>query len=39
MIDINEVIEQASEKEASDIHLVYGTPIRIRVDGQLHNLN
>ncbi len=39
MIDINEVIEEASAKEASDIHIVYGTPIRIRVDGQLQNLN
>ena len=39
MRDVNTIVKQASDLDASDIHIVYGTPIRIRVDGKLMPLN
>lgn len=33
------IISQAHERRASDIHIVRGLPIRLRIDGQLENLN
>lgn len=36
---LEEVVKLAKEKDASDVHFVYGLPIRIRVDGLLQNLN
>ncbi len=39
LIPISEVISQAQHLRASDIHIVCGIPIRIRVDGRLQNLN
>ena len=34
-----EIIAMAKERRASDIHIVCGVPIRIRVDGELVDLN
>ena len=34
-----EIIVLAQRQRASDIHIVAGIPIRIRVDGKLHNLD
>ena len=34
-----EIIAQAQHLRASDIHIVCGIPIRVRVDGKLHNLD
>ena len=34
-----EIISQAQHLRASDIHIVCGIPIRVRVDGKLHNLD
>lgn len=34
-----EIITLAQHQRASDIHIVAGIPIRIRVDGKLHNLD
>ena len=34
-----EIISLAQRQRASDIHIVAGIPIRIRVDGKLHNLD
>lgn len=34
-----EIIAQAQRLRASDIHIVCGIPIRVRVDGKLHNLD
>jgi len=38
-LDLPYIIEYASRCRASDIHLVCGIPIRLRVDGKLINLN
>lgn len=39
LLSINEVITKAQKLRASDIHIVCGIPIRLRVDGKLHNLD
>ncbi len=36
---ITEIISEAQKRRASDIHIVCGIPIRIRVDGRLLDLN
>lgn len=36
---IEQVIAKASEMRASDIHIVYGIPIRVRVDGKLVDMD
>ncbi len=36
-IDIRQVIQTAQGYGASDIHVIYGKPIRIRIDGSLRN--
>jgi len=39
MVTIDEIIDLAKERRASDVHIVPGIPIRIRVDGVLQNLD
>ena len=39
MLDIHHIVNSAHDRRASDIHIVCGLPIRIRVDGQLENLD
>jgi twitching motility protein PilT len=39
MPDINAIIKRASDLDASDIHLVCGTPIRMRINGQLQMMD
>ena len=36
---IHQVIAQAKSRRASDIHIVRGSPIRIRIDGRLQNMD
>ncbi len=36
---ITEIISEAQQRRASDIHIVRGIPVRIRVDGRLTDLN
>lgn len=36
---INEIIARAQKMRASDIHIVCGIPIRLRIDGKLHDLD
>ena len=36
---IENIITRATEANASDIHIVYGIPIRFRIDGQLTNMD
>ena len=36
---LNDIIATAQRMRASDIHIVCGIPIRIRVDGKLRNLD
>lgn len=36
-MNITEIIKEAQIRRASDIHVVYGIPVRIRVDGILEN--
>lgn len=36
---IENVIKKATEQNASDIHIVYGIPVRFRVDGQLVDMD
>ena len=36
---LNEIIVTAQRMRASDIHIVCGIPIRLRIDGKLHNLD
>ena len=38
-LSLPEIIEKAQRLRASDIHIVCGIPIRVRVDGKLHNLD
>ena len=38
-MDINELIRSAQARRASDVHIVRGLPVRVRVDGRLENLN
>ena len=37
MTDLNKVVRDSRERRASDIHIVRGLPIRIRVDGDLQD--
>lgn len=39
ILSLPEIIAQAQRLRASDIHIVCGIPIRVRVDGRLHNLD
>ena len=39
LLTMDEIIVKARQQRASDIHIVCGIPIRIRVDGKLHNLD
>ena len=39
MKSIEEVVKEAFERRASDVHFVCGLPIRIRVDGKLEDFN
>jgi len=39
MLSVNEVVQKANELGASDIHIVCGLPIRIRVSGDIENLS
>lgn len=39
MIDINQVVAAVAMNRGSDIHIVYGLPIRYRVDGTLKDLD
>ena len=36
-MDINQIIVNAKNMRASDVHLVYGLPIKLRIDGSLKN--
>ena len=36
---LNEIISKAQEMRASDIHIVCGIPIRVRIDGKLSNFD
>ena len=38
-LSIEQIITAAQEKRASDIHIVCGLPVRLRIDGSLHDLN
>ncbi len=38
-MNITQVIQEAKERRASDIHIVCGLPIRIRIDGSLNNFD
>lgn len=39
LYDLSEIVTKAQRLRASDIHIVCGIPIRIRVDGKLHDLD
>lgn len=39
MVDLTTVIQQSKARKASDIHIVKGLPIRIRVDGDLQDFD
>ena len=39
MIDINNLLQQAIDLKASDLHLVVGTPPTVRIDGELKSLS
>ena len=39
ILTLNDIIAKAQQLRASDIHIVCGIPIRIRVDGKLHDLD
>ena len=39
MVDLTTVIQQAKARRGSDIHIVNGLPIRIRVDGDLQDFD
>lgn len=39
MLNINDIIQQAQQQKASDIHIVNGLPIKCRIDGQIRNLS
>ena len=39
LLSLPEIIAQARRLRASDIHIVCGIPIRVRVDGKLNNLD
>ena len=39
LLTLSEIITAAQRLRASDIHIVCGIPIRVRVDGKLHNLD
>lgn len=39
LLTINEIIAKAQKLRASDIHIVCGIPIRVRIDGKLHDLD
>ncbi|MCK4267607.1 MAG: type IV pili twitching motility protein PilT, partial [Actinomycetia bacterium] len=39
MHDINELLIEVLEKEASDLHITAGLPPTIRIDGVLHHLD
>ena len=39
ILTLDEIITKAQRLRASDIHIVCGIPIRVRVDGKLHNLD
>lgn len=39
LLSINDIISKAQKMRASDIHIVCGIPIRLRIDGKLHNLD
>ena len=38
MLEISEIIAQAQQKGASDIHIVTGLPVKFRIDGKVQNL-
>jgi twitching motility protein PilT len=38
-MDINNLLKLAAEKKASDIHLLFGQPPILRIDGQLWDIN
>ena len=38
MFEISEIIAQAQQKGASDIHIVTGLPVKCRIDGKVQNL-
>ena len=38
MLEISEIIAQAQQKGASDIHIVTGLPVKCRIDGRVQNL-
>ena len=38
MLEISEIIAQAQQKGASDIHIVTGLPVKCRIDGKVQNL-
>lgn len=38
MLEIREIIAQAQQKGASDIHIVTGLPVKCRIDGKVQNL-
>ncbi len=39
MVDLTTVIQQSKARRSSDIHIVKGLPIRIRVDGELQDFD
>ena len=39
ILALSDIIIKAQRLRASDIHIVCGIPIRVRVDGVLHNLD
>ena len=39
MVTVNELLNVAREKKASDLHLTVGLPPKMRVDGELINMN
>lgn len=39
LLSLNEIIARAQRMRASDIHIVCGIPIRLRIDGKLQNLD
>lgn len=39
LLSLAEIIDKAQRLRASDIHIVCGIPIRVRVDGKLHDLD
>ena len=39
MLDLNGIVWQAQQQNASDVHIVNGLPLKCRIDGEIKNLS